>query len=57
MSTVIKDKDGKVIETVQDTQYHRDGTGARDSKGNLLDRPAAATKPAGKAAPAKSETK
>lgn len=57
MSTVIKDKDGKVIQTVQDTQYHRDGTGARDSKGNLLDRPAADTKPAGKASTAKPETK
>ena len=55
MSTVVKNKDGKVIKTEPDTQYHPNGTGARDSQGNLLDRPAAAPQPAEKAAPAKPE--
>ena len=55
MSTVVKNKDGKVIKTEPDTQYHPNGTGARDSQGNLLDRPATAPQPAEKAAPAKPE--
>lgn len=36
MSTVIKDKHGKVIKSLPDTQYHSDGTGARDADGNRI---------------------
>lgn len=47
MSTVIKDKNGKVIKTLPDTKYHPQGTGARASDGKLLDHaPAVAEQPA-----------
>jgi hypothetical protein len=43
MSTVMKDKDGKVLKTLTGTQYHPDGTGPRDSKGKpIVDNPAPA---------------
>ncbi|MEQ1512976.1 MAG: hypothetical protein ABL934_09880 [Lysobacteraceae bacterium] len=32
MTQIIKDKHGKVVSTT-DTEYHRDGTGARDKEG------------------------
>ena len=36
MSTIYKDKNGKVIKTEPDTQYHEDGPGPRDKDGNLV---------------------
>lgn len=36
MSTIYKDKNGKVIRTEPDTQYHADGPGPRDKDGNLV---------------------
>lgn len=36
MSTVFKDKDGKVIKTEPHTKYHPEGTGARDKDGQLI---------------------
>jgi hypothetical protein len=36
MSTITKDKSGKVIKELQDTKYHRDGTGPRDARGKPI---------------------
>jgi hypothetical protein len=53
MSTITKDKSGKVIKELQDTKYHRDGTGPRDARGKpITDRvPEASTTDAGAADP------
>lgn len=41
MSTVFKDKNGKVLKTESGTKYHQDGTGPRDEHGRrlVIDRP------------------
>lgn len=36
MSTITKDKSGKVVKALQDTEYHPDGTGPRDAKGKPI---------------------
>lgn len=36
MSTITKDKSGKVVKAMQDTEYHPDGTGPRDSDGKPI---------------------
>lgn len=36
MSTIIKDKDGNVLQEIPGTKYHPDGTGPRDATGKPI---------------------
>ena len=36
MTTIYKDKNGKVIKTEPDTQYHPEGPGPRDADGSKV---------------------